>query len=184
MFFGENCTVLVRCDCIYKSGCGMERYSVRPEALERDYPHPVSDPPTPRIGSWVYLGYYVPAGLMPAEDLERYRKSAFEGEPIYQCVNDDGALVTVRNNTGREYRVNPNRVIWLPAPRFRLGDKVRTKVDVSRIGWIVERGWHLKKRQMCYWIDRESHGRRKKHRRRYRDDELEPFEMTSPAAQS
>src|SRR3982751_6252476 len=83
-------------------------YGVRPDAREKDYPTPAEQPPEQRVGRWVYLGYYVPDDLMPAEDVQRYLKDSLKGESLFKCICERASLAVVRNNIGHEYRVNPS----------------------------------------------------------------------------
>lgn len=111
---------------------------------------------------------------MPAEDVERYLKDGLKGESLYQCISEHDSFVVVRNNAGYEYRVDPDRVLWVPTPQFKLGDSVRTKIGTARTGWISAREWHRKDRRLYYFIDTlGSGGRRKRHTRRYWDTDLE-----------
>lgn len=159
------------------AGNNHEVYGVRPEARLNDYSMPLFLPPVPRVGYWGYLGYYVPAGLMHIEDTARYLQ-AWRGEEIYCCVREEPPLVVVQNNVGDEYRVNPERFLWIPTPSFKRGDYVRTKVGKSRVGWIAVRSWHRKDSRLFYLISIETNKGRKLHTRRYLDDELEPHTDT------
>jgi hypothetical protein len=104
---------------------GPKVYRVRPEAKESDYPHPVGSPPDEPIGHWVFLSaVYCPADLVFIEGNEKYFPV---GEEVFQCVSIEAPYVVVRNKH-REYRVNPDRVIWIPTPRFQRGECVRTLV--------------------------------------------------------
>src|SRR5262245_21724709 len=118
----------------------MTLFSVRPESRERDYPRPHEAVAPPFVGRCGILGYYLPAGLMPPDDAKRYLAGPHEGEEFYYCVREESPVVVVRNNAGREFRVNPERFIWVAAPAFQLGDQVATKVGTPRIGWIAMRG--------------------------------------------
>jgi hypothetical protein len=109
---------------------------------------------------------------MHALDVKRYLEGPQEGEDLYCCVCEDAPLVVVRNNAGREFRVNPERFIWIATPCFQVGDRVATKVGTSRIGWIAVRGWHYKECRVYYLIDIPRGDRRKRHTRRYWDSEL------------
>jgi hypothetical protein len=151
----------------------MKLFGVRPESRERDYPRPHEAASPPFVGRWGILGYYVPAGLMHPDDVKRYLEGPHEGEELYCCVKEDPPFVIVRNNAGREFRVNPERFIWIPTPGFQLGDEVATKVGTSRIGWVAVRGWHYKERRVYYLLDIPGRQGRKRHSRRYWDNELE-----------
>jgi len=151
----------------------MRTFGVRPDSRERDYAKPHEEAAPPFVGRWGILGYYVPAGLMHADDVERYLEGPHEGEALYCCVQEQPPFVAVRNNVGREYRVNPQRFIWIATPRFQLGDMVATKVGTSRIGWVAVRGWHFKERRVYYLIDIPGAQGRKRHSRRYWDEELD-----------
>ncbi len=155
-----------------RAGSDFELLSVRPEARKNDYPMPLFVPPAPRVGHWGYLGYYVPAGLMHVDDADLFLQR-WRGEELYCCIREEPPLVVVQNNVGDEYRVNPERFLWVPTPRFKLGDCVQTKVGTFRIGWISARVWHRKDRRLFYLINYEKNGRIKRHTRRYWDDELE-----------
>ena len=96
-----------------------------------------------------------------------------DGEILYQCVEESPQLVLVRNNAGRAFRVNPNRFLWIDAPRFCLGDRVATQIGTPRTGWIAQRHWHFKHRRVFYLIELETANGRRLHTRRYWDDELE-----------
>lgn len=153
-------------------------YSVRPESRENDYPRPHEDTSPPFVGRWAVLGYYIPAGLMHADDLKRYMEGPHEGEGLYCCVREDLPFVVVRNNAGREFRVNPARLIWIATPRFQIGDQVVTKVGTQRVGWIAVRVWHYKERRVYYLIELPSAAGCKKHSRRYWENELESQQAT------
>lgn len=148
-------------------------YSVRPESREKDYPRPHEDTSPPFVGRWGVLSYYVPGDLMHADDVKRYIECPHEGEGLYRCLREDGPFVVVRNNAGREFRVNPARFIWIATPRFQLGDKVTTKVGTQRVGWVALRAWHYKERRIYCLIELSGAHGRKKHSRRYWEDELE-----------
>ena len=151
----------------------MKLFGVRPESRERDYPRPHEAASPPFVGRWGVLGYYVPDGLMHADDIKRYLEGPHEGEGLYCCVREDMPFVVVRNNAGHEFRVNPGRFIWIATPRFQLGDKVATNVGTARLGWVVARGWHYKECRVFYYIDITGAQGRKRHSRRYWDNELE-----------
>jgi hypothetical protein len=155
-------------------------FGVRPASRERDYPLPHASASRPFVGRWGILGYYVPAGLMHSDDVERYLAEPKGGEDLYCCVEEEGPFVRVRNNAGREFRVNPDRFIWIATPRFQLGDEVATQVGTSRLGWVSVRGWHYQERRVYYLIDIPAGQGRKRHSRRYWDDELE----LQPAAEA
>lgn len=110
---------------------------------------------------------------MPSDDAKRYLEGPHEGEVLYCCVAEETLFVVVRNNAGREFRVNPERFIWIANPDFQLGDRVATKVGTARIGWIATRGWHYKERRVYYHIDIAGAHGRKRHSRRYWSNELE-----------
>jgi hypothetical protein len=110
---------------------------------------------------------------MHPDDVERYLQGPHEGEELYCCVKEDGPFVVVRNNAGREFRVNPDRFLWIATPRFQLGDTVATKVGTARVGRIAVRAWHYKGGRVYYLIDIPGARARKRHTRRYWDDELE-----------
>lgn len=148
-------------------------YGVRPEAMKADYPDPADVPPEVRIGKWVYLGYFLPPGLMPAPDATRYLGDVGRTDYLFQCVRDEGSLIVVCDRAAREYRVNPNRVIWVPTPRFSVGESVRATVGSRRTGWIAVRDWHRKLLRIYYLIEVERNGVRKVRSRRYWEDELE-----------
>jgi hypothetical protein len=160
----------------------MKLFGVRPESREKDYPQPHEVASGPFLGKWGVLGYYLPAGLMPPEDAKRFLEGPHEGEVLYCCVREELPFVVVRNNAGREFRVNPERLIWVATPRFQLGDQVATKVGTARIGWVAVRGWHYKERRVYYQIDIPGTKGLKRHSRRYWDSELE-FQPAIEAAQ-
>jgi hypothetical protein len=121
---------------------------------------------------------------MHADDAERYLKGPHAGEDLYCCVGEEASFVVVRNNAGREFRVNPERLIWIASPVFQLGDRVATKVGTARTGWISLRGWHYKERRVYYFIDiPQGHGR-KRHKHRYWDNELELLDTPHVARES
>ena len=146
-------------------------YSARPEAREKDYPVSLVAPPVPLIGHWGFLSFYVPAGLMPAEDVDLYLQW-HGGEELYCCIREEPPFAVVQNNVGHEYRINPERFLWIPTPRFQIGDCVQARVGTLRIGWIAARLWHRKDRRLFYQISTET---RKLHTRRYWDEELELY---------
>lgn len=148
-------------------------YGVRPEAMKADYPDPVGDPPEVPIGKWVYLGHFIPSGLMPADDAARYLNDVWRTERLFQCVGEEGGLVIVRDGVGHEYHVNPDRVIWVPTPRFSIGEPVRASIGSRRTGRIAVRDWHRKLRRIYYLIEVERDGVRRIRSRRYWEDELE-----------
>ena len=151
----------------------MKLFRVRTESRERDYPRPHETASPPFVGRWGILGYYVPAGLMHADDAKRYLEGPHDGEGLYCCVREEMPFVVVRNNAGREFRVNPERFIWIATPRFQLGDQVATKVGTARLGCVAVRGWHYKECRVFYLIDILGAQGRKRHSRRYWDNELE-----------
>jgi len=151
----------------------MTLYFVRPEAREADYPRPHEVVSPPFVGRFGVLGCYLPDGLMPPEDAKRYLEEPHEGEEFYCCVAEMHPFVAVRNNAGREFRVSPERFIWVAAPRFQRGDQVVTKVGTRRTGWIASRGWHYKQRSVCYRIEIQAAHGRKRHSPRYWEHELE-----------
>jgi hypothetical protein len=151
----------------------MKLFGVQQDSRDRDYPQPHEAASPPFLGKWGVLGYYLPAGLMPHEDAKRYLEGPHEGESLYCCVAEATPFVVVRNNTGREFRVHPERFIWIATPRFQLGDRVATKVGTLRIGWIAVRGWHYKERRVYCLIDIPGAHGRKRHSRRYWENELE-----------
>ena len=159
--------------CVSVASMNYEPIGVRPESRERDYPRPHLAASPPFVGRWGILGYYVPAGLMPADDVQRYLEGPHKGEQLYCCVRDEPPFVVVRNDAGREFRVNPERFIWIATPRFQLRDEVATRVGTPRIGWVAVRAWHFKERRVYYHIDIPGALGRKRHSRRYWDDELE-----------
>jgi hypothetical protein len=156
-----------------RSLASMKLFGVRQESRDRDYPRPREAASPPFVGRWGVLGYYLPAGLMPSDDAKRFLEGPHEGEVLYCCVAEDAPLVVVRNNAGREFRVNPERFIWVAAPGFQLGDRVATKVGTPRIGWVAARGWHYKECRVFYLIDIPGTQGRKRHSRRYWENELE-----------
>jgi hypothetical protein len=145
---------------------------VRPEAMLNDYPMPNFIPSAPRVGCWGYLGNFVPAGLMHPEDTARYLRT-WDGEDIYQCMQEEPPFVVVQNNAGHAYRVNPGRFLWIPKPSYAVGDFVQTKVGTARVGWIAFRSWHRKDCRLFYRIWIQKGQGRKLHTRRYWDNELE-----------
>ena len=151
----------------------MKLFGVRHESRDRDYPCPHEKASPPFVGKWGVLGYYLPDDLMAPDDAKRYLAGPHEGDDLYCCIREDSPFVVVRNNTGREFRVNPERFIWIATPRFQLGDRVASKVGTPRLGTVAVRGWHYKERRVYYLIDIESQRGPKRHSRRYWDDELE-----------
>jgi hypothetical protein len=148
-------------------------FGVRKESRDRDYPQPREIPSPPFVGRWGVLSYYVPSGLLHPDDVERYVSGPQDGEVLFQCVLETPPYVVVRNNAGREFRVDPGRLIWISEPAFRLGDRVVTKVGTRRGGWIAARLWHFKQQQLYYLIELTATRGRKLHSRRYWDNELE-----------
>jgi hypothetical protein len=72
-------------------------------------------------------------------------------------------------------------------PRFQEGDPVLTLVGTPRSGWVCRSVWHFKHSRFGYWIEIPGKNvARKRHNRRYWDDELEllqgPASDHSPAA--
>ena len=64
-------------------------------------------------------------------------------------------------------------MLWIPEPRFRLGDAVRTLVGTPRAGWIRQRDWHFKQERLYYFIEAPGvNVPRRRHTRRYWEDEL------------
>src|SRR5262245_321642 len=151
----------------------MKLFGVRQESRESDYPRPHEAASPPFLGKWGVLGCYLPAGLMPPDDAKRYLQGPHEGEVLYCCVAEAPPFVVVRNNAGREFRVNPERFIWIATPRLQLGDRVATRVGTPRIGWVATRGWHYKECRLYYLIDISGARGRKRHSRRYWENELE-----------
>jgi len=151
----------------------MKLFGVRQESRDRDYPRPHEAASPPFVGRWGVLGYYLPAGLMPLDDAKRYLQGPHEGEDLYCCVGEEAPFAIVRNDAGREFRVNPDRFIWIATPGFQLGDRVATKVGSARIGWVAIRAWHFKRCRVYYHIDIPGAQGRKRHSRRYWENELE-----------
>ena len=152
---------------------GVRLYGVRPEAMRKDYPMPMGTLSPPFVGKWGVLGYFVPDGLMHPEDVKRYIEGGSKGEDIYQCTKDEGHWVTIRNNLGETFRVNPYRLIWIPEPMFDIGAPVFTKAGTPRRGWIRSRNWHYKEKKMIYYIEIPGTTKpRKKDKRRYWENEL------------
>ena len=118
---------------------------VRPESREADYPQPEIKEVGPYIGEWAVLSYYLPDDLMHSEDAKEYLGCAAQGESLYSCTRESDEWVTLTNNIGLSYRVNPKRVLWVVEPDYALGQQIETTNGTLREGKIKSRGWHLKK---------------------------------------
>ncbi len=109
-------------------------YGVKREAIESDYPLPEVEEKPPFIGKWAVLSYYVPGDLMHPEDAEKYLEGKSRGESLYECTKEENKWVSITNNEGEVFRVNPYRVLWVPSPDFALGQKVETTNGTDRVG--------------------------------------------------
>ena len=148
-------------------------YGVNPEAAEADYPIPDIPESPPFIGKWAVLSYYVPGDLMHPEDQEDYFNGERKGESIFRCTEELAQWVRITNNENETYRVNPNRVIWVPQPKFELGENTQTTNGTIRDGWICMRVWHFKEKKYTYFIDvLNKNGKRVRHKRRYWPEDL------------
>ena len=147
--------------------------SVRPEAMENDYPQPHKNEGYPFIGKWAILSYFVPGDLMPPEDQDKYINCESKGESLYVCIAEEAPWVIIQNHQNKQYRVNPNRVIWVEKPEFDLGDEVETLNGTYRKGWISIREWHFKNKCYYYYIEIiGKKGDKVRHKRRYCHNEL------------
>ncbi len=148
-------------------------YGVRSEAMEADYPTPDISESPPFIGKWAVLSYFVPGDLMHPEDQKSYINGERKGESLFKCTEELDQWVKVTNNNNETYRVNPKRIIWVPAPEFELEEKIHTTNGTIRDGWIYIRGWHFKEKRFTYFIEiMDKHGKRVRHKRRYWPEDL------------
>lgn len=146
---------------------------VKPEAMARDYPLPDRMANPPFIGKLAVLSYFIPDGLMHPQDAERYLEGNTKGELLFECIAENRSWVTISNNMNESFRVNPNRVLWVPTPEYKLGDDVETANGTHRIGTVVSRVWHFKEKRFYYFIEIwNKQGRRVWHKRRYWAEDL------------
>ncbi len=96
-----------------------------------------------------------------------------DGESLYECTKEETEWVSITNDKGEVFRVNPYRILWVPSPDFALGQEVETTNGTHRVGWISIRSWHYKEKRFGYFIDVvKGHGKKARHKRRYWSDDL------------